>query len=155
MPTMPAVSGSSVHSADAATDGASGAAVPTNGAADLLPPHHSGDHSSSTPEAEDTERSAPDHTLDQQLAALPPQLALYFRDLLRGLEAEAGDARAEVREVRAALESDIARLRLHAAGLQGRVDELQAECDRLRAAGHGAGASLARRAAGVARRALR
>lgn len=59
------------------------------------------------------------------LATVPPAAAMYLRDQLRGLAAEAGSARAEAAEVRRQLGADIERLRLYAAGLAARVAELE------------------------------
>lgn len=52
------------------------------------------------------------------LERVPEDAALYLRDVIRGLEAEAGNARAQARELHAALNSDIVRLRMHSSGIQ-------------------------------------
>lgn len=52
------------------------------------------------------------------LARVPEDAALYLRDVIRGLEAEAGNARARATELEAALSSDIVRLRMHDARIQ-------------------------------------
>lgn len=52
------------------------------------------------------------------LARVPEDAALHLRDVIRGLEAEAGNARAQARELDAALHSDIVRLRMHSSGIQ-------------------------------------
>jgi len=62
------------------------------------------------------------------LADIPARAALRLRDHIKGLEAEAGNARAETRRVRAALGFDVERLKLFAAGL--RRDLAQAEAQR-------------------------
>lgn len=54
----------------------------------------------------------------EALGELPDSVALYLRDVIHGLEVEAGNARALSREIQAELDSDIARLRLFAAGLR-------------------------------------
>lgn len=54
----------------------------------------------------------------EMLGRIPRDAALHLRDVIRGLEAEAGNARAQARELDAALNSDIGRLRMHSAGVQ-------------------------------------
>lgn len=52
------------------------------------------------------------------LARIPEDAALHLRDIIRGLEAEAGNARAQAGALDAALNSDIVRLRMHSARIQ-------------------------------------
>lgn len=57
------------------------------------------------------------------LAQVPPPAALMLRDYIKGLEAEAGNARSETLAVRRALESDVQRLRLYVAGLRTELSQ--------------------------------
>jgi hypothetical protein len=75
-----------------------------------------------------TEHARPPSEPPEVLADIPARAALRLRDHIKGLEAEAGNARAETRRVRAALGFDVERLKLFAAGL--RRDLAQAEAQR-------------------------
>lgn len=72
-------------------------------------------------------RTPPEPT--EMLAEVPARAALRLRDHIKGLEAEAGNARAETLRVRAALGFDVERLKLFAAGLRRDLAEAQAERD--------------------------
>jgi len=79
----------------------------------------------------------------EMLADVPARAALHLRDHIKGLEAEAGNARAETRRVRAALGFDVERLKLFAAGMRRDLAEAEAERDRARAELAAARAELA------------
>lgn len=66
------------------------------------------------------------------LAQLAAPSALMLRDYIKGLEAEAGNARAETLEVRRALESDVSRLRLYVAGVRTELSQAIAMRDQAR-----------------------
>lgn len=68
-----------------------------------------------------------DDPMSRMLGELPAELALHLRDAIRGLEAEAGNARAQSSEIQGELDSDIARLQLYAAGLKGDLAAARAE----------------------------
>lgn len=85
-------------------------------------------------------------TIQDQLAGLAPEAALFVRDLVRGLEAEAGTARAlstraDLRAARAEDRRDKAEARERAmeaerAAAVAAAQALEAECDALRARVH-------------------
>jgi chromosome segregation ATPase len=69
-----------------------------------------------------------DRSYEDVLAALPDHVALRLRDRIKGLEAEAGSARATADEVERERRADVARLTLIIEGL--RVDLEQARGER-------------------------
>lgn len=68
-----------------------------------------------------------DDPMSRLLGELPAEVGLHLRDVIRGLEAEAGNARAQSTEIQSELNSDIARLRLYAAGLRSDLATARAE----------------------------
>ena len=68
------------------------------------------------------------------LVGVPPAAQLVLRDLIRGLEAEAGTARALARRADRAREHDHDRFALHLAGLRDQADRLRAELAETRSA---------------------
>lgn len=75
--------------------------------------------------------SVADFELGALLANLQPEVALYLRDHIRGLEAEAGTARGRLIESEEQRRDDKNRLTLHAAGLEIDRDESVRERDQI------------------------
>lgn len=89
-------------------------------------------------------------TLDAMLSRVPPEVGLYLRDLLRGLEAEAGNARARAVRERELLQADIDRLRMFASGVKAKLDTAKSELKSARREATAAAADLAAARAEVA-----
>lgn len=87
---------------------------------------------------------APGNTPSEVLSRIPTDAALLLRDYIKGLEAEAGTARAELVATRAALESDLARLQIYAANLREQLVAKDAELAQARADSGRVGASVRR-----------
>lgn len=78
------------------------------------------------------------------LGRIPADAALLLRDYIKGLEAEAGTARAELTATKAALESDVARLQIYAANLREQLAAKDAELRQSRSDSGVVGASVRR-----------
>lgn len=66
------------------------------------------------------------------LATVPAAAALLLRDHIKGLEAEAGTARAETTRAERAHAAEVGRLRVHIAAIEAERDRAIAECAEIR-----------------------